>query len=129
MEEARARLKELDDTAYFELLSKMLDKYSTGKEGVIRLSARDLNRIPAEFQAKALTTTFSKDAVNIDGGFVIVYSDIEENCSFDALISASRFCRIRSDKSCSADICGDLQRSGIASRQMPPQTPEQRLLF
>lgn len=92
IEEALARLEGLDDAAYFETLGKMLDRYATGAEGVIRFSAKDLGRLPADFEekAKAHNLTPSKDPVKIDGGFVLVYGDIEENCSFEALVNAAR---------------------------------------
>lgn len=92
IEDALAKLNGLDDAAYFETLAKMLDKYSTGAEGVIRFSRKDLGRLPADFEAKAKAhkLSLSNDPVNIDGGFVLVYGDIEENCSFEALVNASR---------------------------------------
>ena len=92
VEEAVSRLKGLDDAAYFETIAKMLDRYATDAEGTIRFSAKDLGRLPADFEAKAKAhnLTLSKDPVNIDGGFVLVYGDIEENCSFEALVGAAR---------------------------------------
>lgn len=86
------RLKGLSDPDYFAYLSKMLDRYSTGEKGVIRFSEKDLARVPKEFGAKAKSCglSVSKDPVKIDGGFVLVYGDVEENCSFEALINASR---------------------------------------
>ena len=89
---ASERLSGLEAPAYFEILSKMLEKYASGETGVIRLSEKDLQRIPADFEKKAKekNLTLSNDPVSIDGGFVLVYGDIEENCSFDALINASK---------------------------------------
>jgi V/A-type H+-transporting ATPase subunit E len=34
--------------------------------------------------------TLSEKTAAIDGGFLLIYGEIEENCSFDALFSASR---------------------------------------
>ncbi len=92
IDEACSSLRSLGDKEYFETIDRMLAKYSTDQEGVIRFSAKDLSRIPADFETKikAHNLTLSKDPVNIDGGFVLVYGDVEENCSFEALINASR---------------------------------------
>ncbi|MBR3242940.1 MAG: V-type ATP synthase subunit E [Parasporobacterium sp.] len=89
---ALEKLRNLSDPEYFAYLEKMMDKYSTGAEGVICLSEKDLGRLPKDFEAKAKThgLTMSKAPVKIDGGFVLVYGDVEENCSFEALVSASR---------------------------------------
>ncbi len=89
---ALEKLTGMADGEYFAYLEKMLDKYATGAEGTIRFSAKDLGRLPADFEAKAAAhkLTLSKEPVNIGGGFVLVYGDIEENCSFEALINASR---------------------------------------
>ena len=86
------KLHGLSDQEYFAYLEKMLDKYSVGKEGVIRFSEKDLARLPKDFEAKAKahSLSLSNEPVAIDGGFVLVYGDVEENCSFEALVSASR---------------------------------------
>lgn len=92
IDSAVEKLTGLEDKEYFAYLEKMLDKYSTGEAGTIRFSAKDLDRLPADFAAKAEAhkLTLSKEPVVIDGGFVLVYGDVEENCSFEALINASR---------------------------------------
>lgn len=74
---------------YFAVLTKILDKYALNMAGTIILSAKDLGRVPAEFKSaiekKSLTLSDKKAA--IDGGFILVYGDIEENCSFEALFA------------------------------------------
>lgn len=89
---AKEKLASLPDGEYFAYLERMLERYATGQEGVIRLNAKDLGRLPADFEdkAKAKQLALSKDAVDIPGGFVLVYGDVEENCSFEALINASK---------------------------------------
>ena len=92
IEDALKKLTGMEDAEYFAYLEKMLDKYSTDKKGQIRLNEKDLARLPKDFEekAKAHNLTLSDKPVSIDGGFILVYGDIEENCSFEALISASR---------------------------------------
>lgn len=84
-------LESLDDKAYFEIILAMLNRYATNQQGIIKFSAKDLGRLSKEVENEAhkLNLEISKDTVNINGGFILVYGDIEENCSFDALISAS----------------------------------------
>ncbi len=85
-------LSNLDDAAYFAIIERMIPRYSDGMEGTIRFNAKDLARVPESTKKviKDNLLTISDQPAQIDGGFVLVYKDIEENCSFDALISASR---------------------------------------
>lgn len=85
-------LSNLDDAAYFAIIERMIARYSDGMEGTIRFNAKDLARVPESTKKviKDNLLTISDQPAQIDGGFVLVYKDIEENCSFDALISASR---------------------------------------
>ena len=82
----------LDDKAYFALLGKMVEKYAPEKSGKLLLSAKDLARMPADFAeaAKKRGLTVSDETRAIDGGFVLDYDGIEENCSFEALFYASQ---------------------------------------
>ena len=85
-------LANLDDVAYFEIIERMIPRYADGIEGTIRFNAKDLARVPESTKkvAKDNLLTLSDEPAEIDGGFILVYRNIEENCSFDALISASR---------------------------------------
>ena len=61
------------------------------------LNRADLERLPSSFEndlkhalkEKGCEPTLSEDPVDITGGFVLVYGDIEINCSFDALIEGN----------------------------------------
>lgn len=85
-------LSNLDDAGYFAIIDKMIPRYADGIEGTIRFNARDLARVPESTKKviKENLLTISDQPAQIDGGFILVYKDIEENCSFDSLISASR---------------------------------------
>ena len=85
-------LANLDDAAYFEIIERMIPRYADGIEGTIRFNAKDLASVPESTKkvAKDNLLTLSDEPAEIDGGFILVYRNIEENCSFDALISASR---------------------------------------
>ena len=92
------RVKNLDEGKYFEILKSMAEKYLLPREGEICFSKKDLERMPANFreeikglaQKKGGTLEISGEARNIDGGFILVYGGIEENCSIDAMFAEKR---------------------------------------
>ena len=86
--DACERVKNLDEEKYFEILKNMAGKYLLPKDGEICFSRKDLERMPAEKKGGALE--FSGEARNIDGGFILVYGGIEENCSIDAVFAEKR---------------------------------------
>ncbi|MDF2905333.1 MAG: hypothetical protein K0R34_654 [Herbinix sp.] len=96
---ARNSLTGLSDSEYIDIILKMAKKYAHNKEGVILFSRTDKNRLPADISSKLTTAlagkpgaslVVSEDVTTIDGGFVLKYGDIEENCSFDALFSSAK---------------------------------------
>ncbi|MCR4891045.1 MAG: V-type ATP synthase subunit E [Lachnospiraceae bacterium] len=93
---AEAHLRGLSDGDYFRLILKMAEKYAIpGEDGEIRLSERDKKRMSFEFPAmlkglkglKGGTLTVSEKTEKIEGGFVLSYGGIEQNCSFKALLA------------------------------------------
>ena len=92
------RVKNLDEEKYFEILKNMAGKYLLPKDGEICFSRKDLERMPADFreeirsmaEKKGGALEFSGEARNIDGGFILVYGGIEENCSIDAVFAEKR---------------------------------------
>jgi len=89
-------LKGLKEEDYFEVILHMIPRYAPARDGVIHFSAKDLDRLPKDFEKKINGTlkggflTMSNEPADIDGGFILKYGDIEENCSFEALVEASR---------------------------------------
>ena len=83
---------------YFETLLKLLEKSVQADKGVLMLSEKDLSRVPSDFEDKANvvatkkggTVELSKEAVNIDGGFILKYGNIEINSSFDAIFDENK---------------------------------------
>lgn len=98
LERAYEKLLTQDDNAYFEMIEKMLDKFTLAKAGEICFSTKDLERMPSGFEtkiqeiakAKGGSLTLDKVGKELDGGFILVYGGVEENCSFKALMSAKR---------------------------------------
>ena len=98
IEEARKALLALPEEEYFEMILKLAEGCALPKAGEIAFSAGDLARLPAGFEealnkelaAKGGSLKVSGQAREIDGGFVLVYGGIEENCSITALFDAKR---------------------------------------
>lgn len=91
-------LADLSDWDYFALILKMIKKHAWPQNGELLFSPQDLQRLPEDFQARVNEALVDKNASlmvsdqtrKIDGGFVLVYGEIEENCSFSALFEAAR---------------------------------------
>lgn len=92
------RIFDMDDAAYFGLIEKILQKFCLARTGEICFSEKDRKRMPDGFEQvvervakeKGGNLTISKESRNIDGGFVLVYGGIEENCSIQALFHSER---------------------------------------
>ena len=99
IQSAKDSLLELDDGAYFRLIFQMAAKFALPQQGKLILNEKDLGRAPKDFNAqleaavKAIpgaALSLSDSTRPIDGGFVLDYDGIEENCSFDALFYSSQ---------------------------------------
>ena len=90
---AAKQLRELPDEQYFSLLQDLAVAHALPQEGTLYLSPADRQRVPALFEEglnaalgdPAAKLTLAEDTRDIDGGVVLVYGGIEENCSFTAL--------------------------------------------
>ena len=95
---ARQCLYTMPPESYFAMIIKMACKFSLPQEGDMLFSKADLDRLPAGFEAALNKAVKDKGAVlhisdtsqNIDGGFILVYGGVEENCSFKALFDAEQ---------------------------------------
>lgn len=94
---AKAELKGMETDAYFEMILKLAVKSAQPGKGDLLLSEKDLARLPEGFEDKlnaalkdkGAALHISKDTRDIDGGFVLTYGGIEENCSIDALFDSA----------------------------------------
>jgi V/A-type H+-transporting ATPase subunit E len=96
---AKETLLQLPDKEYFDVILKMVKKYALGQTGQILFSPTDKKRVPELFDV-ILNTELSKidgaklsvsnETRNIDGGFILIYGEIEVNCSLDALFFAAK---------------------------------------
>ncbi len=88
----------LDDEKYFEMLEKLLEKHALPESGEICFSAKDLERMPEGFREKIERIAGSKGGdlkvsdkpEKMDGGFLLVYGGIEENCTISAVFASRR---------------------------------------
>lgn len=89
----------LADKEYFNVILNMVKKYALGQAGQICFSVKDKNRLPIHFEEdlnaalteiKEAKLIISERTCDIDGGFILIYGDVEENCSFSALFFAAQ---------------------------------------
>lgn len=81
--------------AYWITIKEMLEKFILAKDGDIYFSASDLEKMPAGFEneiekiaaKKGGGLRLSREARELDGGFILAYGGIEENCSFKGLFA------------------------------------------
>lgn len=96
LEKAYDKVVGLPEEAYFDMVSRMLEKYVQSGTGEIYFSAADLKRMPQGFDKKIQriaaanggALTVSAEPKAMDGGFILVYGGIEENCTIRAMFDA-----------------------------------------
>ena len=96
LSKAYERLLSLPAEEDFALLLKVLAQYAQPEEGEMYLSERDLKRMPKGFETevkkiaaeKGGRLTIPGESKEMDGGFVLVYGGIEENCTIRAMFTA-----------------------------------------
>lgn len=96
---AREKLLNLPDNEYFNVILQIVKRQAYRKPGKIRFSSDDLKRLPKDFvntlkdtlsSVQGASLTVDSETAVLDGGFILIYGDIEENCSFEALFSAAK---------------------------------------
>jgi len=98
IDEALKRLRALPAEQYFAVCERLACRFADKGEGQMVLSASDRQRMPAGFMdalnaklvQKGAKLTLADDTVESDGGFVLRYGGIEENCSFAAIVEQDR---------------------------------------
>lgn len=89
---AYEKIENMDDESYFDFLLSLCEKNAADGEGVMYLSKRDLARVPENFEEKVNSLIFEKGALMVskvpgefENGFVLVYGDMEVNCTLRAV--------------------------------------------
>ena len=97
LEKAKETFLALPEAEYFDTLLALLKKNARSEQGEILLNERDRKRLPADFEKKAEEAAkakggslrISEKTREIDGGLILVYEGIEQNCSVDALFETN----------------------------------------
>lgn len=98
LEKAYEKVMDMDTDKYFEMLETLLEKNVLSENGEICFSKKDLARMPEGFKGrikeiaakKGGSLTVSENAGDIDGGFLLLYGGIEENCTLKAVFEAKK---------------------------------------
>lgn len=95
--QAKGALDSLPPGDYFHVLFSLILRYAQGREGLMLLNERDLSRLPENFEQHINDALHNGGSIRIrpqphaiPNGFVLVYGDTEENCTFDALFEAQK---------------------------------------
>ncbi len=88
---AAESLSSMETAEYFEVLKKLILKYChPNEQGELLMSEKDILGMPKHFlkeiKKEGADIELCKIPVDINGGFVIRYGGVEENCTFDTLI-------------------------------------------
>ena len=97
LEKAKETFLALPEAEYFDTLLALFKKNALSEQGEILLNDRDRKRLPADFEKKAEEAAkakggslrISEKTREIDGGLILVYEGIEQNCSVDALFETN----------------------------------------
>ncbi len=97
LDKAKNELYALPQDKYFALLALLAAHSAEAGKGEMLLNEKDKARMPAGFAAKVQAALpagrqleVSANTRPIDGGFVLKYGDVEENCSFSAMFDARK---------------------------------------
>lgn len=91
IDKAKKALLLKSDVEYFDILVKLVAKYARKEAGELILSKKDKDRAPSDLETKINAVInggslkLSNEVADINGGFILKYSQVEENCSIDAL--------------------------------------------
>ena len=97
IDKARESIAGLNDEEYFNVLEKPLRTNVQQGKGKICFSQQALDRIPNGFENRVKEIVaenqgelvIDKEPANIKDGFVLVYGEIEENCTLKALFDSN----------------------------------------
>lgn len=95
LEKALLKLRALDEPSYFGVLKKLAVKNTREGKGIMYLYAGDIKRLPEDFSAQLGNIEISETPLSsaddsLCDGFILKYGDIEINCTFPAMLAASK---------------------------------------
>jgi len=97
IQKAKEKIYNLSDSEYFDKIVGLVKKSALPGKGEIIFNEKDLSRLPSGFQetinkelaGSGKEITISKETRKIDGGFVMLYEGIEQNCSISSLFDTN----------------------------------------
>lgn len=98
LEKSYEALLALPADRYFGFLEKVFARYVQKGSGEILFSEKDQKRMPAGYLAKLQAVakahggsiSLSQEERPMDGGFILIYGGVEENCTIRALFDTRR---------------------------------------
>ena len=88
------KIKKCPENEYFGYIERLILSNALSGKGVLKMSQFDLNRIPSGFESKineqlsdGMIIQLSNEPASFDGGFVIEYSEMRVDCTFESLIN------------------------------------------
>lgn len=96
LEKALDVIKALPKKEYFEILKELIIKNALKGDGVLKLNSEDTKKLPQNFidsvnsALKGKSVITLGDSTDIDSGFIMVYGDIDINCTFSAIVAEKR---------------------------------------
>lgn len=96
IERAVKKIISMNDEDYFSLMYELISDRLQSADGIIVFNIRDKGRLPKDFIKKINAVRpnchikLSDVTAGISGGFILVYGDIEENCSLEILKDEKR---------------------------------------
>lgn len=89
------KLSDMPDSEYFAALTSLITKHAHSADGMLLLTEKDAERLPAGFiidinsilSEKGGSLSLSDNRIKASGGCVLRYGGIDENCTFEALIA------------------------------------------
>ncbi len=96
--EALKEAEEMEPGRYFDAVVRLAASSAMEGRGTVYFSEKDLKRLPEDLEErlnaavkdKGAELVISREARDIDGGFVLSYGGIEENCSFASIFDSAR---------------------------------------
>ena len=93
---AYLEIEKFSDEKYFDMLRKLCLKNILTGECTMHLNGYDLGRLPENFEDSINEEIYqkgavmiSKDAIDIENGFILRYGDIEVNCTLKSVFDES----------------------------------------
>lgn len=94
---AKKKITALSDEDYFKFLEQILKANVQSETGIMCFGKKDMDRLPKDFESRVLKIAetkggnlkISEECADIEDGFILVYGEIEENCTLKALFDTN----------------------------------------